>query len=176
MINMLDKVLSTIKECFWKLSGVDIIIGKNRIRNVTLRKTEKAKLSIQSGFCTRKGMIINISDNATVVLGKSVFVNDYVCINARERIVIGDNVIIGQNVLMYDHDHDYRTNSFRNEFVSSPIEIGSNVWIGSGVIILKGVKIGENAVVSAGSIVTKDIPGNTLYRNKIVPIITSYER
>lgn len=69
-------------------------------------------------------------------------------------------------MLMYDHDHDIRSDDKRKNFVCKDIVIGNNVWIGSGVIILKGVHIGDNAVIGAGTVVTKDVPADTIYFNK----------
>lgn len=85
-------------------------------------------------------------------------------------------MIIGQNVLMYDHDHEYISNLFKEKFICSPITIKDNVWIGASVIILRGVTIGENSVIAAGSIVTKDIPANVVFRNKLVNVVSEYKR
>ena len=69
--------------------------------------------------------------------------------------------MFGQNVLLFDHDHDYKKNI--KNFIRSSITIGDNVWIGANCIILKGVKIGNNVVIAANTTVKEDIPDNTLY-------------
>jgi len=74
-----------------------------------------------------------------------------------EKIVIGKNVMCGANTLITDsdwHPNDPRSRSPR------PIIIGDNVWLGVNVTVLKGVNIGPNAIIGAGSVVTKDIPAN----------------
>lgn len=76
-----------------------------------------------------------------------------------EKIEIGNHVRVGANVLIMDgdaHQDDLRAGK------NAPICIEDNVWIGGGVIILKGVTIGRNSIVGAGSVVTKDIPNNVV--------------
>ena len=80
--------------------------------------------------------------------------------------LIGNDCIFGENVCMYDHDHlfERKNGNFREQgFKKIPISIGNNCWIGSGVIILKGVSIGNNCVIAAGAVVTKDIPDGEIW-------------
>ena len=88
------------------------------------------------------------------------------------KIIIGDNVLIAPNVQIYTayHPTHYldRFTISENETFSfcktqtAPVIIGKNVWIGGGTIILPGVTIGDNTVIGAGSVVTKDIPADTI--------------
>lgn len=89
------------------------------------------------------------------------------------RIVIGDNALIGPNVQIYTAFHPQRAEdrfgSPRRDgsfafckTQSAPVVIGDNVWIGGGSIILPGVAIGDNVVIGAGSVVTKDVPSDTV--------------
>lgn len=88
------------------------------------------------------------------------------------KIIIGDNVLIAPNVQIYTAYHpthylDRFTISENETFnfcktQSAPVIIGKNVWIGGGTIILPGVTIGDNTVIGAGSVVTKDIPADTI--------------
>lgn len=88
------------------------------------------------------------------------------------KIIIGDNVLIAPNVQIYTAYHpthylDRFTISENETFnfcktQTAPVIIGKNVWIGGGTIILPGVTIGDNTVIGAGSVVTKDIPANSL--------------
>ena len=80
-------------------------------------------------------------------------------IGAGKNIVIGDNVRCGANTLITDsdwHQGDPRTSP------DSDVVIENNVWLGYGVKVLKGVRIGENSVIGAGSIVTRNIPSNVI--------------
>jgi acetyltransferase-like isoleucine patch superfamily enzyme len=84
-----------------------------------------------------------------------------------QEINIGNNVVIGGGCKIWDTNfHSLhpatRTGERDNDIRTKPIHIKDNVFIGGGVIILKGVTIGENAVIAAGSVVTRDIPANAL--------------
>lgn len=94
----------------------------------------------------------------------------------RDSISIGDGTIFGPNVCIYDHDHLFGADGkVDGEYNCSPISIGSNVWIGAGVIILRGSTIGDNCVVGAGSIISGFIPPNSLVTNqRDVSIVSLY--
>ena len=83
-------------------------------------------------------------------------------------LIIGDDVMFASCVTLVGGDHDIsdpsiNLNASGRDVDVKPIVIGSNVWIGHGVIILAGVNIGKNSIVGAGSIVTKDVPENMIY-------------
>ena len=78
-------------------------------------------------------------------------------------IVIGDDVQIGPNVQLLTPTHPVEAEARRAKWeAAQPIVIGSNVWLGGGVIVLAGVTIGENTVVGAGAVVTRDLPSNVV--------------
>ena len=82
---------------------------------------------------------------------------------ARVRIAVGANCRIGPHTLVYDSDFHELSSHHRDEGgKSAPVLIGDNVWIGSRAIILKGVSIGTDAVIAAGSVVTKDVPTGSI--------------
>ena len=133
---------------------------------------------IGRGFHTRQRFNLMI-DGGVVEIGNDTFFNNDVSLNAHRSIKIGSDVLFGENVKIYDHDHDVTTNPKRaeNGFTDAPVVIGNNVWIGSNVVILKGVTIGDNSVIAAGSVVTKDVTGDTLFVQKratsFIPIVSS---
>ena len=92
-------------------------------------------------------------------IGQHVFVNHSLTCMAAGGITIDDGVMIGPNVRIVTDNHD-----FTNRMVlrCKPVHICRNVWIGVGAIILPGVTIGENAVIAAGAVVTKDVAPNTI--------------
>lgn len=96
-------------------------------------------------------------------IGARTFVNwGLICLDVG-KITIGDYVQIGPNVQLLTATHPIEPEPRRNKWEgSSPITIGSNVWLGGGVIVCPGVTIGENTVVGAGAIVTKDLPPNVV--------------
>lgn len=99
--------------------------------------------------------------------GKNTKVEDNVFINAgcqfqdQGGITIGEGALIGHNVVLATLNHDLNP-SRRQICIPSPIKIGKNVWIGSNSTILPGVDIGDNSVIAAGAVVTKDVPANTI--------------
>ena len=96
-----------------------------------------------------------------ITLGKGVFINAGCRFQDQGGITIGDNALIGHNVVIATLNHDMDP-SKRGSMTPKPVKIGARVWIGSGSIILPGVTIGDNSVIGAGSIVTKDIPENSV--------------
>lgn len=125
------------------------------------------RILIGKGFRCRSGVVFNVSAGGEIAVGEGVFINDGCSLNARSRIRIGSGTLLGQNVLMYDHDHDYKdADQMQTAYTSADIDIGQNVWIGSGVIILKGTKIGDQCVIGAGSVVKGVIPADMLAYNK----------
>ena len=108
-----------------------------------------------------------------LIIGNNVSLNNNVHIGCIRSIEIGDNVLIGSNVTIIDHNHGLTSiNELRiaprlRELTSSgSIKIESDVWIGSNVIILPNVTIGQNSVIAAGSIITKDIKPYSIHYNK----------
>ncbi|ASX21141.1 acyltransferase [Lactiplantibacillus plantarum] len=125
---------------------------------------------INSGkhLSVRRGFFVKLGKKASITIGNNCFFNNDCSLNVMEQIVVGDDCLFGENVKLYDHDHLHEQGVlFREQgFVSAPIIIGNNCWIGANVTILKGVKIGDNVVVAAGTVVTQDVPENTIIYQK----------
>ena len=94
-------------------------------------------------------------------LGKRVFINSGCCFQDQGGIEIGDDVLIGQQVVIATLNHDLHPDR-RASMLPKPVKIGNKVWIGAHATILAGVNIGDGAVVAAGAVVTKDVPKNTV--------------
>ncbi len=94
-------------------------------------------------------------------VGKRVFINFGCTFMDRGGVTIGDDAFIAPQVQLITENHGLEPDR-RRYITSRPIIIGKNVWIGAGAIILPGVHIGDGAVVGAGSVVTKDVPANTV--------------
>lgn len=89
---------------------------------------------------------------------RGAIIGDNVLLDARNGLTIGSNVNISSNVSIYTEQHDHRDPFFRCVAnLDKEVVIGDRVWLGSNVIVLPGVKIGEGAVCCAGCVVTKDI-------------------
>ena len=94
-------------------------------------------------------------------LGKNVFINSGCRFQDQGGIYIGDNVLIGHNVVLATLNHEENPER-RGNLIPSPVKIGNDVWIGSNVTVLPGVSIGDGAIIAAGAVVTKDVADNTI--------------
>lgn len=96
-----------------------------------------------------------------ITIGKNVFINFDCTFLALGGITIQDDVLIGPKVSLITENHPLNPEE-RKGLIAKPIMIKKNVWIGANATILPGVTIGENAVVAAGAVVSKDVPHNTV--------------
>jgi maltose O-acetyltransferase len=93
-----------------------------------------------------------------IELGERVFFNFNCVVLDVCRVRIGDYTLFGPAVQIYTPMHPFNAELRRREEFGKPVEIGSDVWVGGGAIILPGVRIGSRAVIGAGSVVTRDVP------------------
>lgn len=109
-----------------------------------------------------------IADGGRISFGNNCFINSGCSFNSLASIEIGDNVLFGEGVRIYDHNHliDGNLTVKRNQFSTNSVRIGSGCWIGSNVVILSGVAICPNSIIGAGCIVTRDILSPGIYINK----------
>jgi len=97
-----------------------------------------------------------------IELGERVFFNFNCVVLDVCPIRIGSHALLGPAVQIYTALHPLNAEQRRKEEFGKPVEIGSDVWVGGGAIILPGVRIGSRSVIGAGSVVTRDIPEGTL--------------
>lgn len=110
-------------------------------------------------------------------IGRDVFINSNAYFMDGGSITIGNNVFIGPNSGFYTADHalDYASRNIGLE-KASPIIVGDNVWIGAHVAVMPGVEIGDGCVIGAGSVVTRDIPPNSLVMGTPARIIREIDQ
>jgi len=116
-------------------------------------------------------------DNGRNIFIGSNFTGNYnlTVLDIRE-VHIGDNVMIGPNVLITTVGHPLSPLGRRKHLaIAKPVEIGSDVWIGGNVTILPGVKIGSNVVIGAGAVVSRDIPSNSVAVGVPARVVKSIE-
>lgn len=143
-------------------------------------------IKIDSGFTSGVGLRldafpISSKQNAVLIIGKNVQVNDYVHIGAIDSITIGDNTLIASKVFITDHNHglfedlsELAIPPIERELSSKAVNIGANVWIGENVSILPGVSIGDGSIIGAGSVVTKDIPKHVIAVGAPAKVLKKY--
>ncbi|KAA0958752.1 acyltransferase [Planococcus sp. ANT_H30] len=124
----------------------------------------KSEVIINHSLETRRGVAIRV-ESGKLEIGSGCFINTNSSITSIEKISIGKNCKIGNNVVIVDHDHDYK-NLPNAPLVSTPVSIGENVWIGANSVILRGTEIGDNCVIAAGTIVKGQIPDDTIVYQK----------
>ena len=115
-----------------------------------------------------------------IEVGENFFANYGLTILDVGKVTIGDNVQFAPGVSIYTAGHPLHPVSRNSGYeYGIPITIGNHVWIGGNVIILPGVTIGDNAVIGAGSVVTKDVPDNMIAAGnpcKVIREITDEDR
>lgn len=95
--------------------------------------------------------------------GKNVYANFGLTLVDDTHIYIGDGTMLGPNVVIATAGHPILPELREKQYqFNMPVHIGKNCWLGAGVIVLPGVTIGDNSVIGAGSVVTKDIPANVI--------------
>jgi len=106
-----------------------------------------------------------------LIIGSNVQMNDYVHIVAKEKVIIGNNVLMASKIFISDLNHGNYTSNFQDSpnlppnkrtLSSAPVIIEENVWLGEFVSILPGVTIGKGTVVGANSVVSKSLPPNVI--------------
>ena len=115
-------------------------------------------------------------DGGTLEIGSNTALGNGVSVNCMESIVIGEGVQIGPDTKIYDHDHDYRVPGGigAGKFVTAPVTIGDNSWIGCNVVILRGTSIVKNCIVGAGSVLKGAYPAGSVIVQKRQTTVTVY--
>ena len=96
-----------------------------------------------------------------ITVGKNVFINSCCCFQDQGGITIGDGCLIGHRVVIATLNHILEP-ARRAGMIPQPVVLGRNVWVGAGAVLLPGVTVGDNAVIAAGAVVSKDVPANTI--------------
>jgi acetyltransferase-like isoleucine patch superfamily enzyme/glycosyltransferase involved in cell wall biosynthesis len=184
IMGMLDKInpmtlfnkawpIVSAKICFRKCDHVGRKVrnyGKPRVYNKGRIEIGDRSLlysmTVRSEYVTHPGGKIEI--------GEGVFINYGASISSHELVRIGSGCQIAQYAILMDNDY-HRAGNLSEAGDSKPIILGNNVWLGARVTVLKGVEIGENSVIGAGSVVTKSIPANCLAGGVPAKVIRQFE-
>ena len=176
----MTKIFSEKEKCSKGLlynSNIDGIMSKERIRAKSL--CQKYNNSPYENFAERKQLLQELLSKVgneviiepnfycdygyNIELGENFYSNHNLVILDPARVTFGDNVFIGPNCGFYTAGHPTEIEP-RNSGLeyAHPITVGNNVWFGGNVTVLPGVSIGNNCTIGAGSVVTKDIPDNSI--------------
>ena len=146
----------------FRVGRFDTQIGQNGqvgIDRAVVQLGSKSELNIDGDVAIGPGVHLLIGPNAKLTIGDFSRVTANSRILVKKEIRIGSHTQISWDVQIMDTDFHHIYDSDGNTKVNTkPVTIGNNVWVGSRVTIMKGVTIGDNAVIAAGSVVTRDVP------------------
>ena len=145
----------------------------------------KSSIVYGKGFTTGHSCRFDLPGNnlKTLFIGENCEIGDYVHIVAHENVSIGKNVLMASKVFISDTNHgDYSGTPQSNpllapnqrELITKPVMIGDNVWIGENVVILSGVSIGNGCIIGANSVVTKDVPNDSIVAGVPAKVIKKF--
>jgi len=157
MLDIAISILSILYKIFF------VILGKwcHRIAYISRMALWKAKLGLfgDGSYIGRHVIILNPKN---VRLARNVAIEGFVHIWGSGGVEIGENTIIAAHVIISTLTHDKDSLLYKETIIKKPVIIGSNVWVGSGAIILPGVSVGNDAIIGAGAVVTKDVEAKTI--------------
>ena len=170
---LIQKIIFRIRHCaiarlvsfcrciFYSVLGMRIGSGTNLNR---IAVTWPHKVKIGTACMVEQGVIFKYdgpySPGRAIIIGDRVFIGAGVEFNVKEQIKVGNDSLIGSGTRFIDHDHGFELGMLIRQQLcpTAAITIGSNCWIGANVVILKGVTVGDGAVVAAGGVLNKSIP------------------
>lgn len=117
------------------------------------------------------------NSNGIIRIGKN-FSASGVCMVAQSSIIVGDNVTVGANATIIDNDFhaiDLKDRRANRPGIASPVVIESDVWIGAGALILKGVSVGRGSIVAAQAVVSKDVPRGSIVAGNPARIVKNID-
>lgn len=164
--HLLPLAWSRILTFWWRLLGMRIGTG---VRLYSIRVTWPHRVYLGDRCSLEHSIYFNIAggyrDAGGVTLGSGTFVGSGCEFNITSSITVGENCLIASGCRFIDHNHGTATDTTMKAQVEeeAPIQIGSDVWIGANCVVLKGVFIGDGAIVAAGSVVTKPLDSMSVY-------------
>ena len=165
LIRLFGGLASRGRNLWFRLLGVRLT-GYAWLRRVSIPR-QWSDLTIEGGASLDDGVVLLCSGapkRNKLVIRHGTYINRYTMIDAHEHLEIGSNCMIGPNCYLTDGEHGLAAGRPVNQQLmeTKRVILEDDVWLGAGVIILRGVRIGRGAVVGAGAVVTKDIPANAI--------------
>ena len=166
IIRIVHKLNSLRRNLYYRSLGVSLD-GYVWLRKIEIPRNYTA-IAIGANCALDRGVTLLCSGAASerpkIRILANTYINRNTIIDAFSAIQIGRDCAIGPNCYLTDHDHGLESDlpPLQQPMIARKTMIGDRVWLGANVTVLKGVQIGSDAVVGAGSVVTKDIPSNAI--------------
>jgi acetyltransferase-like isoleucine patch superfamily enzyme len=125
---------------------------------VRVRVAAGGRLEIGDHAFIDEGVVLQVSAGGHLAIGPSCFVGHHCTLAAEGSVSIGTGTFLAEMVSVRDHDHVVGAPPSRGGLISSAVDIGEDVWIGSKATVLRGVEIGDGAVIGAHSLVRSAVP------------------
>lgn len=163
-----------IKSFIWMLKRLTMALrGGGTVRwgkqvsihpSVKIAVVKEGTLTLADRCVAAAQGLLLVERGASLAIGEHVSLSRGVQIVCHDHVEIGAETMLANNVMIFDHDHDYRAPGGLSDrlYQKSPIVIGKNVWIGAGTVILRGTTIGDNTVVGAGCVLKGEYPSDSL--------------
>lgn len=155
IVSMLSKLKSAGHISIGRTASIVCIPKLTAIRGGSISIAKKCRIET----CE----IVALNDGEVVIGERTTIGSGFLAVS-HKRIQIGKCCSIAPNVTIYDHDHIFNRNGIQPGYKTAEVLVGDNVWIGTGVIILKGTEIGDNCVIGAGTVLQGKIPNNSLVK------------
>ncbi len=165
LLGLVIGMVSIGRYYFWKI--ILYFNGSSLGKNVTIQAHVKLvsnrdrPIYIGDNVKIMQGVIISTAQKGKVCIGSNVYIGEYSVITSNKEIRIEDNVMIAPHNNIVDFDHrsdDLGTTATQDSFIAEKIEIKGGSWLAANCCVLKGVAIGPNTIIGAGSVVTECIP------------------
>ena len=165
LTNMLTGLVSRVRAIVYGILGVTIN-GPVWLRNVEISR-DWGSIVLHGGVALDRGVVLQGSGapvEGKITIGASTYINRYTIIDAHRHVHIGSNCLIGPHCYITDGNHGIqRGTSITSQPIEvNPVDIENDVWISAHVTVLPGVRIGNGAVVAAGSVVNRDVEANSI--------------
>ena len=176
--NLVSVAFTFVKFCLMKLflgSSFSFHPVERFSPNVVTEFNRGSHVKIGKMVRVHSGCKLKARGGSALTLEAGVKLNYNCMLICHDSISIGSGTVFGPSVLVYDHDHDYHFPLREDRFVSAPVSIGKDCWVGANTVILRGSTIGDNCVIGAGCIIKGNIPANTVVVQKRETELRSYE-
>ena len=165
LVKLYQGLISRARNLFYRSLGVRMH-GYIWLRRISIPR-QWSDITLESGVSLDDGVVLLCSGPASpgkLIIRQGTYINRYSMLDAHKHLEIGRNCMIGPHCYLTDGNHG---TTLGMPIINQPMQhraviIEDNVWLGAGVIILSGVRVGQGAVIGAGAVVTKDVLPNNI--------------